>query len=112
MSIFSSCILRASNADKTASIGHSLANALYEQNGTILLTGELGVGKTTFAQGFATGLGVTDRVLSPTYALEQRHEKFTHIDLYRLTRDQAADFLRQSEDVGGIRLIRCYSLTV
>ena len=105
MSIFSSCNLNLLNAEQTASAGRSLAHSLYRKNLTVLLTGELGAGKTTFAQGFAAGLGVTDRVQSPTYALEQRYERFTHIDLYRLRPDQAAAFLQHSDDVHGIRLI-------
>ncbi len=103
--MFSQCTISASTAEKTASAGRQLAQSLYRKNLTILLTGELGVGKTTFAQGFASGLGIEDRVVSPTYALEQRHEAFTHIDLYRLTEAQAKDFLQQSEGIEGIRLI-------
>ena len=105
MSIYSDCSITALKSEETVISGRSLANSLYGENLTILLTGELGAGKTTFAQGFAQGLGVTDRVQSPTYALEQRYERFTHIDLYRLTREQAQEFLRHSEDRKGIRLI-------
>ena len=105
MSIFSTTLLKVNNAEQTRSAGRSLAHSLYHEDLTVLLTGELGAGKTTFAQGFAEGLGVKDRVQSPTYALEQRYERFTHIDLYRLSPEQAAAFLRHSEDVHGIRLI-------
>ena len=35
----------------------------------LLLAGEMGAGKTTFAQGFGAGLGITDRVTSPTFTL-------------------------------------------
>jgi len=54
-----------------------------------LLNGELGSGKTTFVQGLAAGLGITERLTSPTFALV--HEYHTplglflcHFDLYRL----------------------------
>ncbi len=65
-------------------------------NGTeiVLLTGELGAGKTVFAKGLAAGAGVADpnRVSSPSFTLvnvyEGRHKVF-HIDLYRL--DRAAE---------------------
>lgn len=60
----------------------------------VLLTGELGAGKTVFAKGLAAGAGVADpdRVSSPSFTLvnvyEGRHRVF-HIDLYRL--DRAAE---------------------
>lgn len=57
----------------------------------VTLSGDLGAGKTTFAQGIATALGITEQVTSPTfiieniYALEGRQwERFIHIDAYRL----------------------------
>lgn len=57
----------------------------------LALTGELGSGKTAFAQGFAKGLGVKESVLSPTFVLMREHplknntfKKFIHIDCYRL----------------------------
>ena len=55
----------------------------------ICLYGELGSGKTTFAQGFAKALSVTTRLLSPTFIIVRRYqsEKLTgflyHLDLYR-----------------------------
>ncbi len=104
MSIYDECSVSASGSEETRLLGHQLALSLYSKDLMILLTGELGAGKTTFAQGFATGMGVQDRVVSPTYALEQRYSAFTHIDLYRLTREQAQTFLRQLES-GGITLI-------
>lgn len=58
---------------------------------TVALTGELGSGKTTFAQGFASGLGVKERVLSPTFILLKEFKikhrffrTFYHLDCYRL----------------------------
>ena len=54
----------------------------------VLLTGDLGAGKTTLVQGLAVGLGISDLVVSPTFALV--HElagrvPLRHLDLYRLT---------------------------
>jgi tRNA threonylcarbamoyladenosine biosynthesis protein TsaE len=58
----------------------------------VLLTGPLGAGKTTFVQGAARGLGVTDRVTSPTFTMVREHAchndwgvaTLQHADLYRI----------------------------
>lgn len=59
------------------------------------LRGELGGGKTTFLQGFAAGLGIKDRVLSPTFVLMKRFEinhssfdSFYHFDCYRINEEK------------------------
>jgi tRNA threonylcarbamoyladenosine biosynthesis protein TsaE len=106
MSTFESCVLKAESPEKTQLIAFSLANSLYKRPLTISLSGELGAGKTTFAQGFAKGLGIDEQVVSPTFALEQRYgDTFIHSDLYRLNTAQAHDTLRHTEDFAGIRLI-------
>ena len=51
------------------------------------LEGDLGVGKTAFAKGFASGLGVTEDVVSPTFTIVREYEgrlPFYHFDIYRL----------------------------
>lgn len=52
------------------------------------LTGDLGVGKTVFAKGFAKGLGVTEPVTSPTFTIVQEYLSgrlpFYHFDVYRI----------------------------
>ncbi len=52
------------------------------------LEGELGAGKTTFAKGFAGGLGIKETMKSPTFILMRvfklRHKTFFHIDAYRV----------------------------
>jgi len=58
--------------------------------GVIALFGELGVGKTTFVQGFAEGLKIKEKIISPTFVLIRQHpisktkKILYHIDLYRL----------------------------
>ena len=55
----------------------------------IVLTGPLGAGKTVFAQGIAQGLGVRERVTSPTFVIAHVHRDgrvpFVHVDAYRLS---------------------------
>ena len=57
----------------------------------IILTGELGAGKTTFTQGLANALGITAPITSPTFVLARHHRhpadglNLVHVDAYRLT---------------------------
>lgn len=54
----------------------------------LVLGGELGAGKTAFAQGFARGLGIADQVTSPTFTIVQEYAggrlALHHLDVYRL----------------------------
>jgi tRNA threonylcarbamoyladenosine biosynthesis protein TsaE len=80
--------------EQTESLGVQLA-ALLQPGDFIALHGELGAGKTRFAQGIAYGLGVSRQtpVTSPTYALlniYQARLALYHFDLYRLTGDADA----------------------
>lgn len=63
----------------------------YLQGGVIAFSGKLGAGKTTFTQGFAKGLKVSQKITSPTFVLIKEYfipdnpsGKLYHIDLYRL----------------------------
>lgn len=64
----------------------------------VLLAGEMGAGKTAFAQGFARGLGITDQVTSPTFTIVQEYSggrlNLHHLDVYRL------ETLREVADLG------------
>lgn len=98
------------DADKTRFSGKSLAFTLYGPATDILLTGELGSGKTTFLQAFFRALGIEEAVTSPTYALEQRYtakngREVIHTDLYRLREDQARDLIRATDAHTAIRCI-------
>lgn len=59
-------------------------------SGVVALVGNLGAGKTTFTQGFADGLGIKDKIISPTFVLMRQHQIpdtkkiLYHLDLYRL----------------------------
>lgn len=70
-----------------------LQTPLRKKATVIALQGELGSGKTTFVQGFAYGLGVREKILSPTFVIlkkfkiqEQTFQYFYHIDCYRVER--------------------------
>ncbi|MDD6551329.1 MAG: tRNA (adenosine(37)-N6)-threonylcarbamoyltransferase complex ATPase subunit type 1 TsaE [Lachnospiraceae bacterium] len=60
-----------------------------EPGDVFTLTGDLGVGKTVFAKGFAQGLGVTEPVTSPTFTIVQEYLSgrlpFFHFDVYRIS---------------------------
>jgi tRNA threonylcarbamoyladenosine biosynthesis protein TsaE len=59
----------------------------------VLLSGNLGAGKTTLVQGIGAGLGITDPISSPTFTLINEYLEgripLYHVDLYRLSPDQA-----------------------
>jgi tRNA threonylcarbamoyladenosine biosynthesis protein TsaE len=75
----------------------------------ILLRGNIGSGKTTFAQGFAKGLGIKDIVNSPTFNIVKvyNHQKgvLYHIDAYRLENNQKDIGLREYINSSGLVLI-------
>lgn len=76
-----------STPEGTEAVGAELARRL-EPGDLVLVTGELGSGKTTFVRGAAGALGVTDPVTSPTFTIGQVYGggqiEVAHIDLYRL----------------------------
>jgi len=81
---------KSSSAQKTQQIASSLAKQFQKRGGVIALSGELGSGKTTFVQGFAKGLGIKEKIISPTFVLIRQHKipnskrMLYHLDLYRL----------------------------
>lgn len=82
----------STSAETTRALGAALASDL-GPGAVIVLAGDLGSGKTVFAQGVASGLGVTDRVVSPTFAIAREYTgrvRVHHLDVYRLDRVQEA----------------------
>jgi tRNA threonylcarbamoyladenosine biosynthesis protein TsaE len=79
--------LIAPTAEDTRGIGSALAELLAPGD-RILLSGELGSGKTTFVQGVVRGLGAEEDVVSPTFTLIREYPSgrlpVAHVDLYRL----------------------------
>ncbi|HCM82721.1 TPA: tRNA (adenosine(37)-N6)-threonylcarbamoyltransferase complex ATPase subunit type 1 TsaE [Patescibacteria group bacterium] len=101
------------SAQETKRFGQTLADSLMGKRGkeknqplVICLSGELGSGKTTFVQGFAKGLGVTSRLLSPTFIIVRRYSVldkkifFYHVDLYRI---------KNTADLDGLGLREIFS---
>tara|TARA_B110000495_G_scaffold193512_1_gene198743 strand:- start:19 stop:450 length:432 start_codon:yes stop_codon:yes gene_type:complete len=88
---------RFDSPEKTQIFASELAKNV--ESGTVIaLIGNLGAGKTTFAQGFAKGLGLNNHVISPTFKLVSEYIgniSLYHIDCYRL--DTSFDFL----NIGG-----------
>ena len=72
---------------ETERLGAALAQYLLPGD-VLAYTGDLGAGKTAFTRGLATGLGITDRVTSPTYTVVNEYLSgrlpLFHFDMYRL----------------------------
>jgi len=85
--------LTLANPQATHTSGVALAELL-EPNDVVLLTGDLGAGKTTFAKGIAEGLEVAGTVTSPTFNILLAYPgrlTLNHFDLYRLERPADLD---------------------
>ena len=77
---------RTSSPAETEEVGARLAAEL-SPGDVVLVSGELGAGKTTLIRGACRALGVTDPVTSPTFTIGQRYRgrvPVSHLDLYRL----------------------------
>ncbi len=89
-----------SSAEETRALAAKLAVALPPDT-TLALHGDMGVGKTTFVQGLAHGLGVHERVTSPTFAIYSVYKgmarTLVHLDAYRLEKESQIDALLLEE---------------
>jgi tRNA threonylcarbamoyladenosine biosynthesis protein TsaE len=78
---------QTASAAETEALGAALAREL-RPGDVVLLSGELGAGKTTFVRGASRALGVTGPVTSPTFTLARRYDGdgvgISHLDLHRL----------------------------
>ena len=104
-------VAQTAGVDQTRALGAAVAS-LARPGDLLLLAGDLGAGKTAFAQGFARGLGVTGQVVSPTFTISRQYDGSTltlnHLDVYRLDHLQEAIDLGLSElidDDSGVTLI-------
>ena len=75
------------NLKETLNLGKNLSQKLNSKS-IILLEGPIGAGKTSFVQGIAKGLSITEAITSPTFALSHHYKSgkipLIHLDLYRL----------------------------
>ncbi|MFV1969574.1 MAG: tRNA (adenosine(37)-N6)-threonylcarbamoyltransferase complex ATPase subunit type 1 TsaE [Acidimicrobiia bacterium] len=87
---------RTSSPDETLSLGRRFA-ALLTAGDVVVLSGRLGAGKTLFASGVASGLGISAQITSPTFLIEKVYQDgfltLIHADVYRL------DSLGEFEDL-------------
>lgn len=97
-------LLRTATADDTRGVGAAIA-PLLRISDVVVLTGELGAGKTTLVRGIASGLGAAEHVASPTFTLVREYVTgrlpVAHVDVFRLDRVQDVVDLALDELEGG-----------
>ncbi|MBA3232452.1 MAG: tRNA (adenosine(37)-N6)-threonylcarbamoyltransferase complex ATPase subunit type 1 TsaE [Propionibacteriales bacterium] len=82
--------LQVRGADNTRALGRQLASVALPGD-LVILSGELGAGKTTFTQGLGTGLEIRGEITSPTFVISRIHPSLVggpslvHVDAYRLS---------------------------
>ena len=89
------------NLTETLNLGKQLSQKLNPQS-IVLLQGPIGAGKTSFVQGIAKGLSISEDITSPTFALSHHYNSgnipLIHLDLYRLEDISAAKDIFFSEE--------------
>lgn len=90
------------NESATVKAGKTLGKTL-KKGDTVLLSGEMGAGKTTFTKGIAKALKVKEAVLSPTFTIMCEYNgriKLRHLDCYRLKNAFEAENAGIAEFIG------------
>jgi tRNA threonylcarbamoyladenosine biosynthesis protein TsaE len=86
--------IESASAAETEALGARVAERL-QPGDVVVLSGEVGAGKTTLIRGAARALGVTEPVTSPTFTIGQRYAggrlSISHLDLYRLASLEGED---------------------
>ena len=97
-------VFETHNAKETFQCAFSLAKEA-RAGQVYALSGDLGVGKTVFAQGFARGLGIEDYVNSPTFTILQIYEEgripLYHFDVYRIEEPEEMEEIGFDEYIDG-----------
>ena len=81
--------MKSQNEQELIALGKQLGQRLEKQD-VVILTGDLGAGKTTFTKGLAQGLGIRQMIKSPTYTIVREYEgrlPLYHLDVYRIGDD-------------------------
>jgi len=97
------------SSGETRELGQDFAKTLRNKD-VVCLYGILGSGKTTFVQGLAQGLGIKNRIISPTFVIVRNYrikrndskvKNFYHIDLYRMENEKDIGSLGIEEIING-----------
>jgi tRNA threonylcarbamoyladenosine biosynthesis protein TsaE len=99
---------RTTSVSETAAMAAALA-AVSSIGDLILLSGDLGAGKTAFVKGFGSALGVTEPIISPTFTMVREYQgrlKLYHLDVYRVSQ------LSETVDLGLGELLDDEAVTV
>lgn len=108
-------VFSTKSIEETQKLAQDFAKKI-ASGGVVLLYGNLGAGKTTFVQGLAKGLGITHRIISPTFIILRTYEipslssraksrDLYHVDLYRLESEKEieglglVDLLKNSDNI-------------
>ena len=100
--------VRTSSVEDTRDLA-SLLIKVFKAGDVVVLSGDLGAGKTAFTQGLGLALGIENPITSPTFTLANRYDgelTLNHLDVYRL------EHLQEVEELGLSELIDSNSLTV
>lgn len=95
------------NEEELINLGERLGTLL-QKNDVLILSGELGAGKTTFTKGLAKGLGIRQMIKSPTYTIVREYEgrlPLYHMDVYRIEGDADSIDLDEFLFGGGVTVI-------
>lgn len=95
------------NEEELINLGERLGTLL-QKNDVLILSGELGAGKTTFTKGLAKGLGIRQMIKSPTYTIVREYEgrlPLFHLDVYRIEGDADSIDLDEFLFGGGVTVI-------
>ncbi len=93
----------STSPEQTRKLGGALGKKLREGD-VVLLTADLGAGKTTFTQGLARALGVKEETMSPTFIIAQTlhgRRALHHLDFYRLSKKEILDMGVEDYFTGG-----------
>ncbi|MBJ7328852.1 MAG: tRNA (adenosine(37)-N6)-threonylcarbamoyltransferase complex ATPase subunit type 1 TsaE [Solirubrobacteraceae bacterium] len=100
-------VTETTSAEETAALAAELAAELTPGD-VVLVSGDLGAGKSTFVRGALRAMGVTGPITSPTFTVARRYHAggrdYSHLDLYRLGDLADEDPALLEDEVGGDRI--------